>query len=65
MKVAWETYFLVVQIQKHIIVRTKIDTIVDNTDWANFDNEYLEISSISGAGIPELIKRIGKFLDEN
>ena len=51
--------------RKHIIVRTKIDTIVDNTDWANFDNEYLEISSISGAGIPELIKRIGKFLDEN
>jgi GTP-binding protein len=51
--------------RKHIIVRTKIDTIVDNTDWANLDNEYLEISSISGAGIPELIKQIGKFLDEN
>jgi molecular chaperone GrpE (heat shock protein) len=38
---------------------------IDNTDWAKMDNEYLEISSVSGAGIPELIIRIGKLLDEN
>ena len=50
--------------RKKIIVRTKIDTRVDNTDWVNLDNEYLEISSVSGAGIPELIKRIGELLDE-
>jgi len=51
--------------RKHLIVRTKIDTKTDNADWAKMDNEYLGISSVSGAGIPELIKRIGKFLDEN
>ena len=51
--------------RKQIIVRTKIDTRVDNTDWVILDNEYLEISSVSGSGIPELIKRIGELLDEN
>ena len=51
--------------RKHLIVRTKIDTKTDNADWAKMDNEYLEISSVSGAGIPELIIRIGKLLDEN
>ena len=51
--------------RKLLIVRTKIDTKTDNADWAKMDNEYLEISSVSGAGIPELIKRIGKLLDEN
>ena len=51
--------------RKLLIVRTKIDTKTDNADWGKMDNEYLEISSVSGAGIPELIKRIGKLLDEN
>ena len=51
--------------RKHLIVRTKIDTKTDNTDWIKMDNEYLEISSVSGAGIPELIKRIGKLLDKS
>ena len=51
--------------RKHIIVRTKIDTKADHTDWTKMENEYLEISSVSGAGIPALIKRIGKLLDEN
>jgi len=51
--------------RKLLIVRTKIDTKMDNADWDKMDNEYLEISSVSGAGIPELIKRIGKLLDEN
>ncbi len=51
--------------RKQIIVRTKIDTRMDNTDWVILDNEYLEISSVSGSGIPELIKRIGELLDEN
>ena len=52
--------------RKHLIVRTKIDTkTMYNTYWAKMGNEYLEISSVSGAGIPELIKRIGKLLDEN
>jgi len=51
--------------RKHLIVRTKIDTKTDNADWAKMDNEYLEISSVSGAGIPELIKRIGKLLDKS
>ena len=50
--------------RKKIIVRTKIDTRVDNADWVNLDIEYLEISSVSGAGIPELIRRIGELLDE-
>ena len=51
--------------RKHLIVQTKIDTKTDNADWAKIDNEYLEISSVSGAGIPALIKQIGKLLDEN
>ena len=51
--------------RKQIIVRTKIDTRVDNMDWVILDNEYLEISSVSGSGIPELIKRIGELLDKN
>ena len=51
--------------RKQIIVRTKIDTRVDNTDWVILDNEYLEISSVTGSGIPELIKRIGELLDKN
>ena len=51
--------------RKQIIVRTKIDTRVDNMDWVILDNEYLEISSVTGSGVPELIKRIGEFLDKN
>ena len=51
--------------RKHIIVQTKIDINAGNEDWEKIDKDYLKISSISGAGIPELIKRIGKFLDEN
>ncbi|HIN26973.1 MAG TPA: GTPase ObgE [Candidatus Marinimicrobia bacterium] len=51
--------------RKHIIVRTKIDTKADHTDWTKMENEYLEISSVSGAGIPALIKRIGKLLNEH
>ena len=51
--------------RKQIIVRTKIDTRVDNMDWVILDNEYLEISSVTGSGIPELIKRIGELLDKN
>ena len=51
--------------RKQIIVRTKIDTRVDNMDWVILDNEYLEISSVTGSGVPELIKRIGELLDKN
>ena len=51
--------------RKHIIVRTKIDTKADHTDWTKMENEYLEISSVSGAGISALIKRIGKLLNEH
>ena len=51
--------------RKQIIVRTKIDTRMDNMDWVILDNEYLEISSVTGSGVPELIKRIGEFLDKN
>ena len=51
--------------RKQIIVRTKIDTRADNMDWVILDNEYLEISSVTGSGIPELIKRIGELLDKN
>ena len=51
--------------RKHIIVRTKIDTKADDTVWTKMENKYLEISSVSGAGIPELIKRIGKLLNEH
>jgi GTP-binding protein len=51
--------------RKQIIVRTKIDTRVDNMDWVILDNEYLAISSVTGSGVPELIKRIGESLDKN
>ena len=51
--------------RKHIIVRTKIDTKADHTDWTKMENEYLGISSVSGAGIPALIKRIGELLNEH
>jgi len=51
--------------RKHIIVQTKIDINAGNEDWEKIDKEYLKISSVSGIGIPELIKQIGKFLDEN
>ena len=51
--------------RKHIIVGTKIDKNADHKDWEKIDKDYLIISSISGAGIPELIKRIGQLLNEN
>ena len=49
----------------YVKIREKIDTKMENTDWAKMDSEYFEISSVSGTGIPELIKRIGKLLNEN
>ena len=51
--------------RKHIIVGTKIDINADHQDWEKIDKDYLIISSISGVGIPELIKRIGELLNEN
>ena len=51
--------------RNHIIVQTKIDLKAENMNWVKIDNEYLEISSVSGDGIPELIWRIGKLLNEN
>ncbi len=51
--------------RKHIIVRTKIDINAGHEDWEKMDKDYLKISSISGVGIPELIKQIGQLLDEN
>ena len=51
--------------RKHIIVRTKFDINAGHEDWEKMDKDYLKISSISGVGIPELIKQIGQLLDEN
>ena len=51
--------------RKHIIVQTKIDINAGNEDWEKIDKDYLKISSFSGAGIRDLIKQIGKFLDGN
>ena len=51
--------------RNHIIVQTKNDLKAENMNWVKIDNEYLEISSVSGDGIPELVRRIGKLLNEN
>ena len=49
--------------RKYIIIRTKIDTKIDNDKWSEID-DYLEISSVSKEGIPDLIKQIGILLNE-
>ena len=49
--------------RKYLIVRTKIDTKIDNNKWSEIDN-YLTISSVSKEGIPNLINQIGKLLNE-
>ena len=49
--------------RKYVILRTKIDTKIDNDKWFEIDN-YLEISSVSKEGIPELIQHIGSLLSE-
>jgi GTP-binding protein len=49
--------------RKYVILRTKIDTKIDNDQWSEIDN-YLEISSVSKEGIPELIQYIGSLLSE-
>jgi len=49
--------------RKYVILRTKIDTKIDNDQWSEIDN-YLEISSVSKEGIPELIQHIGSLLSE-
>ena len=49
--------------RKYLIVRTKIDTKMDNNKWSEIDN-YLTISSVSKEGIPNLINQIGKLLNE-
>ena len=49
--------------RKYVILRTKIDTKIDNDQWSEID-DYLEISSVSQEGIPELIKHIGSLLSE-
>ena len=51
------------QKRKYIIIRTKIDTKIDNDKWSEID-DYLEISSVSKEGIPDLIKQIGILLNE-
>jgi len=49
--------------RKYVILRTKIDTKIDNDQWSEID-DYLEISSVSKEGIPELIQHIGNLLSE-
>ena len=49
--------------RKYVILRTKIDTKIDNDQWSEID-DYLEISSVSKEGIPELIQHIGSLLSE-
>ena len=49
--------------RKYVILRTKIDTKIDNDLWSEID-DYLEISSVSKEGIPELIQHIGSLLSE-
>ena len=49
--------------RKYIILRTKVDTKIDNDKWSEID-DYLEISSVSKEGIPDLIKQIGILLNE-
>ena len=49
--------------RKYVILRTKIDTKIDNDQWSKID-DYLEISSVSKEGIPELIQHIGSLLSE-
>ena len=45
------------------LLQTKIDTKIDNDQWSQID-DYLEISSVSKDGIPELIQYIGGLLSE-
>ena len=49
--------------RKYVILRTKIDTKINNDQWSEID-DYLEISSVSKEGIPELIQHIGSLLSE-
>ena len=49
--------------RKYVILRTKIDSKIDNVQWSEI-YDYLEISSVSKEGIPELIQHIGKLLSE-
>ena len=49
--------------RKYIILRTKIDTKIDNDKWSEMD-DYLEISSVSKEGIPNLIKHIGQLINK-
>ena len=49
--------------RKYLILRTKIDTNIENDKWSEIDG-YLNISSVSKEGIPELINRIGQLLNE-
>ena len=49
--------------RKYLILRTKIDTNIENNKWSEID-DYLNISSVSKEGIPELINHIGQLLHE-
>jgi len=49
--------------RKYLILRTKIDTKIENDKWSEIDG-YLNISSVSKEGIPELINHIGQLLNE-
>ena len=55
------------KLKQHLVLRTKTDLIHSSKNelknWADFPEPYLNISSVSGSGIPQLIKAIVEIID--
>lgn len=53
--------------KSYLIVRTKFDLVNEEIEekWNKLNNEYVDISAVTGYGLEELIKRIDKLLNEN
>lgn len=51
--------------KKRLIVRTKLDTLdtENKSAWENVSFSFMDISSVTGAGIPEVISRIAVLID--
>ncbi len=62
-----EKYDPVLLDKPRLLLQTKSDTLNEDSreNWQNLSFDYHSISSVTGQGIPEMIQRIGKILDEN
>jgi len=51
------------------VIRTKIDLLQSTKrelkSWSDFSEPYINISSVSGSGIPQLVKAIVKIINES